>query len=288
MTVFDLKNGFHYAMHGNGAYKGLRQTNTEDALLYWYHKGIRIFEIDMAKTDDEQYVAVAHDLNDNSLKRLEIFDIPKTRTADWFMMQKLFDVSTKGLKPLSLQGILDILVEHQDIIVMLDLFGMFSKEESAKFTQVLCDLVTDRSIENRLLLEAYNFEMIEGISSNAERFNVIYCARYEDNLHDTKAVSAEELILDNVKFVSYPWYCTKFHPGEIEDYVKHGIIVFSRTKYNTKKCLLKEAGVSVNIIAKRFDGWKIAYQWPAYMFTYLKRIFVKLYVKRRTKGNNNE
>ena len=127
MTVFDLKNGFQYAMHGNGAYKGLRQTNTLDALLYWYNKGVRVFEIDMARTDDNQYVAVAHDMKDKSLRRLEIFNPPKYRTAEWFMQQKLFSVSTKGLKPLSLQSIVNILKEHQDMIIMLDLFGMFSR-----------------------------------------------------------------------------------------------------------------------------------------------------------------
>lgn len=279
MTVFDLKDGFQYAMHGNGAYKGLRQTNTKDALLYWYNKGIRVFEIDMAKTDDDQYVAVAHDLKDKSLKRLEIFNPPQNRTADWFMQQKLFSISTKGLKPLSLQSICDILKDHQDIIIMLDLFGMFSKDDSANFTQSLCEMVADRLTEKRLLLEAYNWEMVEGIKEKTDKINIIYCARYEDNLQEKSTVSAEELIQKNVRFVSYPWYCSELHPGEIEAYAESGITVFSRTKYNTKDAMLQKAGVSVNIIAKRFDGWKIAYQLPAYMMTYIKRIMVKMFVR---------
>ena len=235
----------------------------------------------MAKTDDDKYVAVAHDLKDKSLKRLEIFNAPSERTYNWFMEQKLFSISTRGLKPLSLERILTILETYSDIVIMLDLFGMFSSDESSDFTRTISDFIIDDSLIDRLLLEAYNLNMVAGIKQINEKINVIYCARYEDNNNDKNAVSCEELKKWNIKFVSYPWYCSKDHPKEIKGYARNGIVVFSRTKYNTIDSILKNAGVSVNIIAKRFDGWRIMYQWPLYMATYIKRVFIKLYITMR-------
>lgn len=279
-TVFDLQNSFEYAMHGNGAYRGLRQTNTLDAMLYWYQRGVRVFEIDMARTSDDQYVAVAHYLNKKDLRRLEIFELPAQCTADWFMKRKLFSVSTRGLKPLSLQMIVDLLCSHQDMIVMLDLFGMFTLDEAEHFVKSLRDIISDREdLWKRILIETYNSEMMDGIQKVSDNVNIISCVRYEENEKDEHTVKPQELLSRGVHFVSYPWYCSESHPGEVEDFAGNGLIVFSRTKDNTMSDKLKQAGVKVNIVAQKYDGWRIVYQYPMYMLTYLKRIGVKIYIK---------
>lgn len=279
-TVFELKNGFEYAMHGNGAYKGLRQTNTLDAMQYWHRKGVRIFEIDMARTADERYVAVAHYMNCKDLGRLELFDLPEKCTQKWFMNQKLFSISTKGLLPLSLEGIIEELQTHEDIIVMLDLFGMFTEEEAKQFTQAVATCIGGRNdLWERILLESYNKKMADGIQSISEEANVIACVRYEENEHDESTVMPKELLDRNIQFISYPWYCVKEHQDELENFVRNGITVFSRTKDNTNTADLRNIGVNVNIIAQRYDGWKIIYQYPLYMMTYIKRIVVKMYLR---------
>ena len=279
-TVFELKNGFEYAMHGNGAYKGLRQTNTLDAMKYWYRKGVRIFEIDMAHTADGRYVAVAHYMNRKDLGRLELFDLPEKCTRNWFMKQKLFSISTNGLSPISLECIIEQLIIHDDMVVMLDLFGMFTEEEAKQFTQAVATCIGGRNgLWERILLEAYNKEMADGIQSISQEANVIACVRYEENEHDETTVIPNELLDRGIGFVSYPWHYVKEHQGEIENFIHNGLTVFSRTKDNTSVADLKRVGVNVNIIAQRYDGWKIIYQYPLYMLTYIKRIAVKVYVK---------
>jgi len=280
MTVHDLKHTYQYGTHGLGAYRGLRQTNTREAFDYWYQKGIRVFEIDMAHTMDDGYVAVAHGMDNVSLGRLEIALLPEQRTYGWFMGQKLFAVSTKGLTPLSLADIVELLVQHPDAVVMLDLFGMFAQEQAAHFTRTLAEIIGSRTaLWERLLLEAYDLNMARGIQSAQPRANVIYCVRYEENVSQPTTLSPEELMGEGIRFASYPWYCTQLHPGEIETYAAAGMTVFSRTKFNTKDKALRSAGVHVNLIAKRFDGARIVYQWPLYMATYFKRIAVKLYLR---------
>lgn len=282
MTVYELKNSFQYAMHGLGAYKGLRQTNSIDAFEYWYKKGVKIFEIDMAKAEKGKYVAVAHDLKDWSLHRLELFNLPKEseRTLRWFMHQRLFKVSTKGLKPFSLKEVVETVDKYQDIIFMFDLFGMFTEDDAKLFTNTLARIIGDRNnLWDRLLIEAYNVEMITGINEGDKKANIIFCSRYEENSNERTTISAQELLSKGVNFVSYPWCYSNKHNGEIKAYSDADITVFSRTKYNTKNSKLKKEGVSVNIIANRFDGVKIVYQFPLYMLTYINRLGIKIYLK---------
>ena len=277
-------------MHGLGAYRGLRQTNTYDAMVHWYNKGIRVFEIDMAKTTDGKYVAIAHDLSDKALRRVELFSLPENRTQDWFMAQKLFSISTHGLKPLSLESIIDFTKEKEDVVVMLDLFGMFGSKDTKLFVESLQEIVgSATSIWSRLLLEAYNLYMIQGIQQAGDLAQIIYCARYEGNADKQESISPNELLRRGISFVSYPWRYSKQHPREIREYANANITVFTRTVFNTKDRQLKVDGVSVNIIAKRFDGVFIVGQLPIYMASYVKRILVKIYIAtvcRRKNGSN--
>ncbi len=288
MNINELKGSYNYAMHGNGAFKGLRQTNTMEAFSYWHGKGIKIFEIDFARTADGNYVAVAHTVEDKSLRRLEIIDLPpvEQRTEEWFMSQKLFSISTKGLTPLSLKTCVETARANKDCIFVFDLFGFFTKDECFDFAQKMKGFAgDDNELWNRILLEAYNGEMSEGLASGAPEGNIIYCARYEYNDKEDGFVSPDWLLERNIRFVSYPWKYENMFKGEIEKYSSAGITVFSRTKFNTKNGKLKAAGVSVNLIAKRFDGILIIFQYPLYMLTYFKRIYVKKLVQKKTRGN---
>ena len=292
MDVFDLKGSYRHAMHGGGAFKGLRQTNTREAIVYWYGKGVRVFELDFAPTADGQFVAVAHSMDDRSLNRLEILELPSrgNRTASWFMGQKLFPVSTRGLNPVSLDTVADLLEKCPDCIFMLDLFGMFSFQECRVFTAALLERLPDAAtMRNRILVEAYNRDMADGIQTAWQDANVIYCVRYEGNLDANETIPPEELLSRGIRFVSYPWYCTRKHPGELQSYSQAGITVFSRTKFNTLDNTLRDAGVSVDIVAVKFDGIGILWQFPLYMATYLKRMAVKIRLAaRRRKRNMNQ
>ena len=281
-TIQQLKTTFSYAMHGNGAYKGLRQTNTLEALEHWYAKGVRIFEIDMARTSDGDYVAVAHYLNRRDLRRLEIFDIPEQCTRDWFMSQKLFSVSTSGLTPLSLESIVQLLREKKDIIVILDLFGLFQYSEARDFTLRLQGLIKEDSLWDRILIESYSGDMTEGIQAVAGCANIMACVRSELNENSPQAISPEELLSKNVQFVSYPWHYVKKHPGELASYSRAGITIVSRTKSSLGSSGLRTEGAHVNLVANRFsDGWLGRLQWAWYMLSYVKRIFIKVYIRIR-------
>lgn len=278
-SVSQLKQGFHYAMHGGGAYKGLRQTNTLEAIEYWYRKGVRIFELDMAQTSDGDYVALAHSLNRKDLRRVEVFDLPNKCTKEWFMKQRLFSISIHGgLTPLSLESIVNLLKDKQDIIVMFDLFGLFKKNEAAHFTERLYELIGDFPFWQRILIEAYNTDMVEGIHTASLESNVILSVRSELNADKPYASSLLQLMAENIHFISYPWHFYKYYPKEISQYTEAGIVVFSRTKSNIGSCRLRNKGITVNLVANRFNTYLMPLQWLVYMSTYLKRIVVKTFI----------
>lgn len=271
-------NSLHYAMHGCGAYKGLRQTNTKEAVEYWYSKGVRIMEIDIAETDDKDYVALAHYLRKRDLERVELFDIPEIKTKDWFTSQKLFSISTSGLTALCLDTIIQLLKEYKNLHVMFDLYGLFSFQQAETFAEVFKEKTSDRGIKDRVLLEAYSKEMVDGIRNVDADINIIYCVRYEKNLLDAECISVDYLKLNNIGYISYPWYITKYHKSEIEQYSSAGVVVYSRTKSNIKNNQLVKAGVTVNIVPVVYDRYLLPIQWLFYHLTYVKRAIVKLYI----------
>ncbi len=274
-----LKTGYHYCMHGLGAVGGVRQTNTLEAFQRWYYKGVRVFEYDLAITEDKQYVAVAHTVDQKSMRRMEVLEIPESYSFDWFMQQRLFSYTTKGLTPLSLADVIRLLKENTDCCFMLDLFGMFTAAELTPFLEALDLLVAeDENVKSRLLLEAYNEEMAETIYGHSAQYNIIYCARYEGHM-DGEAVSVAYLRAHGIEFVSYPWMYTEHFPEEIKMYTDAGMTVFSRTVFNTKVKALKKVGVTVNIVSYQFHGWKIIYEFPLYALACVKRILMKFKIK---------
>lgn len=283
-SLQNLKTQYGYCMHGLGAIKGLRQTNTYEALNLWYKRGVRIFEFDIAKTDDNKYVAAAHTVDKKSMTRMEILEEPDRYSYEWFMNQRLFPLTAGGLTPLSLSDIFELLNSHKDCIFMLDLFGMFTELELIPFLEAADSLLTNyNDINDRLLLEAYNREMSDTISSHSLKYNIIYCARYEGNTDKDGAVPIDYLKDKQISFVSYPWMYEKDFPGEIKAYSEAGITVFSRTKYNTKDKKLRAAGVSVNIVGYKFARVLIVIQLPLYMLACINRLVSKIKIKFRQK-----
>lgn len=279
MTVHELKGKFNYCMHGLGAFAGVRQTNTKEAFLRWYKKGVKVFEFDIGKTDDSKYVAVAHTVDEKSMRRMEVFEKPDIYAYDWFMKQTLFSLSTKGLTPISLQNIVDMLSDYKDAVFMLDLFGMFAKEQILKFLEALTFCIGEKKeLHERLLIEAYTTETVALISKSG--YKGIYCARYEYNTGENDVESVISFLKENdIFFISYPFMYTEMFPGEIEKYSKSGMTVFSRTKYNNKNKKLIESGVSVNIVSYVFEKKVCVFQYMRYMLACTRRLLAKIYVR---------
>ena len=248
ITIYDLKDSFHYAMHGMGEYRGFCHTNSKEAFSFWYQRGIRIFEVDVAETDDREFVCIAHHLDYKTLKRLGIKDIPDSPNSAWFLRQKLLPRLTGGLTPLSLRNLTELLREHGDLILMMDLFGQFSEGTMARFACRMNELTADDlQLRKRVLVEVYNKDMLDEVRGNCSDIHIIYGIDGGDRRCDY-TVSAGQLREWGIEFVSFPWHYRTKYPGRLQELTNSGMTVFSRTIDNLREKALRSAGVNVMLI----------------------------------------
>lgn len=267
-SVCDLKIGFHVAMHAMGSYHKLTYTNSREAFLSWYAKGIRVFEVDLAEAEDGQFVCIAHHVTYKDLKRVGISEIPEHITSEWFLRQKLFPNMSKGLTPLSLEDLVDLLKQYDDVVLMLDLFGQFEERILENFSRRLNHFVgEDTSVMDRLLIETYNEEMTAVISKRIPRAHIIYGIDDLATGAGNAAFSIERMKEMGIEFVSFPWHYTVKYPGRLKELVENGLTVFSRTLDNLKEDTLRNAGVRVLLIDRYYERTRGLAYTQIYIYT---------------------
>lgn len=250
MNIEGLKNTFQYGMHGCGYYKGTNHVNSLDALKYWRSQGVKVMEIDMAKTPDGGFVALAHLMNKHYLNLVEL-DLPSNTedaTEEWFVSNKLCNRTTNGLSPMSLPMIIELMESDSELIIMFDLWRMWRMEDTYSFSNRLLELFHDNKLMNRCVIEVYNREMIRGIKKADNRLNIMYCVHAPREPEFEEDVSP--LILKNfgIDIISYPWSFIKQYPGELESYKEQNFTVFSLSVDNRYHNQMKKAGVNVNLV----------------------------------------
>ena len=251
MKIEELKNTFQFGMHGCGSYKGTYHVNSLEAFRYWMDKGVKVFEIDIAKTSDDRYVALAHKMNAHCLKSVEINpyrDNSKDKfTEEWFMRNKLCARTTSGLTPMNLDVILSEMTKNSEFVVMFDLWGLWDSDSTFSFSKQLIEKAPQEIID-RCVLEVYNKEMLAGIRKSSPQLQVMYCVHGSEAPEFDENVSPFILKELGVEIISFPWVCTKDYPGEIESYHKEGFTIFSLCQDCRQKKSMKNVGVNVSLV----------------------------------------
>lgn len=288
-TVNDLRNSFNIGVHGCGFYAGTQHSNTLEGFKYWQRKGIKIIEVDISITSDGKHVALAHKMMPTYLKRLEIYDFEDKNayTHDWFMNQKLFRYSTKGLHPLDLKTIVDELSADEDLIVMFDLYCLWSEDDAYNFTQELMSYIGNRSnIRQRILIEAYCQNMIQGIRNASDtEIPIIYCVRDDTAGGHHQYFSPTELKRKGIVFLSYPYHYTERYPGEITQFASDSSFVLlsyckDRRRVNDCKNLGGAKIVLVDFFAQKTD---FIIQYPLYIVGRVKNRLIQSVISRLKK-----
>lgn len=255
MRFEELKNGFCYGMHGCGFYKGVYHVNAYEPFKYWQKKGVQVMEIDIAKTSDGLFVALAHLMNERFLSWVEVTHFPlqdgEGCTEKWFMNQKLCAKTTKGLSPMNLTMIVDEMVNATDLFIMFDLWGMWERNDTRCFAQQLQILFEKSGVVNmaeRCVIEVYNKSQLRGIRDVSDHLNIMYLVHGSMAPEFDENVSPAILKSLGVNAISFPWIYTKEHPGELEQYHQEGFVVFSLYKDNRYSRQMRKCGVNVNLV----------------------------------------
>lgn len=249
-----LEKDFQFGMHAGGMINGIMFTNSLEALKYWLSHGIKIFELDIDVTQDGDYVA-CHNFNKDVLGKMEIENIPEICTKEWFLNQKLYAESTSGLTTMDLQKVIELLHLYRDICIMIDP-KMYSYSAYYSLLKKLQLLINKYKVDgSRIIVETYNFDMIQATKEFRDIFQFQYCVDDEIQMGNSEQMrklpiekQIEILKKYDIKIVSYPW---KFAVEKLEIIKKlkeEGFILFSKTRNDIFCDLLKLAGVNVNLI----------------------------------------
>lgn len=281
MTIENLRGNFTYAMHGCGAFRGILHSNSKEAYNHWKNK-VKVFETDVVETEDSQFVLFAsHGLTARDLKRLEIYNPVSSglRTKEWLLNQKVFTRSSCGLSVMSLEYVMDEMLEDENLIFIFDLFGLW--ESTSSFAQQLVKLVRGRNLLNRIIVEVYYEIQIEALKDIDRRINIMYCVK-EESLPRPNNIKMERLIELGVGSISYPWHYLD-DSNDLKRYVQAGFIIMSLTKSNRKCKKLKELGVNINNVDIVYTIGSLGCQISMYLWGRLKWYVVKIYDRYITK-----
>jgi len=241
-------------MHAGGMINGEMLTNTHQAYKYWRDKGESMFEFDICRTDDGEYVTT-HDFKPNYFQKRRIDPIPDTLSAEWFLSQNLFFNDKGPFQAMNLRYILfELLQKHIDQ-VMLD-----PKDFTFKGTLLFLDYIAKElnclKIEpEQIVIELYNPDMIAASRQYPMRVVYQYCVDddiQQGNSSESRNLPNEDLIdylNDNgIHVVSYPWKQAVENLPLLKLLIDNDFIVYSRTRNNIFHDLLEQTKISVNIV----------------------------------------
>ncbi len=131
-----------FIAHAGGQYNGYKYTNSLEALDYSYAKGHRLFELDIIKTSDGQFVA-AHDWK--KWKKITGYGGETPPTKAIFLTQPIYN----DLTALDMDRINEWFSEHKDAILVTDKIN-----EPVTFSEAFVD-------KKRLMMELFTWRAVK-------------------------------------------------------------------------------------------------------------------------------
>ena len=249
LSIQDFKSGFHIGMHGLGMLHGIPHTNSLEALRFWRKKNIRFFEVDIAATDDKQFILLSHNAAKKDLEKLEVFKAPLDGkySLNWFRGIRTCEKSIdNGLMINTLEEFLSFVAKDEQIVAMIDPYGRSFDE-----IEQIAGLITEyekkhNNFLERILLELYTLNDVKKIQNYNRNIHIIACVK-EDKYNfwgEKKDISA----LSEVDFISCKWKYIN-DEREVLDYCKlHNIGILSLSRFDNNITAKKKAGININLV----------------------------------------
>ncbi|MDC7291852.1 hypothetical protein NXH76_29230 [Blautia schinkii] len=183
---FSWKN-YQVIAHALGGLEGKAYLNSKESFINYYEKGVRLFEVDLAKTEDGVWVC-RHSWN-NSLGQWE-GEGKQVMTAENFLSTPLYGKFT----PMTFKELLLLLKDYPDAFVLLD-----SKQYSVRnYRRTLEDyseyleiarMVDAEHVLGQLIPEIYNEAMFPGTAQMYRFPSYIYSLWQEYSAKELKQIA---------------------------------------------------------------------------------------------------
>lgn len=245
---------FQYGMHACGFIHEIMFTNSLESLKYWYSRGVKIFEVDIDNAGNGEFVA-CHNFTKETFLKMEIEDIPKECTCEWFEKQKLYPKTTEGLTPMTLKKLFELLCEHSDMLLMIDP-KVYSYAETCLLLDKMNGYIDEFGVDGkRIIFETYNEDMIWATREYPGMMQYQHCVDDEMQMGTSEKIRSWDLEVlikflkeSDIHIVSYPWKFAVENLERVKRLHEEGFIIFSKTRNDIFSDLVKRAGINVNII----------------------------------------
>jgi glycerophosphoryl diester phosphodiesterase len=150
--------------HALGGLDGFAYTNSREAFIGSYARGLRVFEADLVFTRDGQLVAL-HDWSPGLLSALG-FQIPPDAELPLTSAQFLQSRIHGRLTPLAVRDLLDLLRSHPDAWLVTDTKVTEGPEMTRPFQALVAAARdVDPAVLDRVIPQIYNQAMFPGVSA---------------------------------------------------------------------------------------------------------------------------
>lgn len=154
----------HYIVaHALGEIDGKTGSNSLEAFLSTYEKGVRVFEVDLQLTSDGHLVC-RHDFDQNSYYVLiqSVLNGDTSMDLERFVNEKIM----REYSSLTAEGLLNLLLTYDDAYIVTDTKDTDMEIVAEQFRQLvrLIEEIGDETLYDRVIVQVYNKEMYDVLS----------------------------------------------------------------------------------------------------------------------------
>lgn len=236
-----------YIAHALGGINDDKNTNSRDALENSYSKGIKLFEVDISLTSDEELVCINGWSKDVYNETLEIEYNKENAVMSY---EQFMNTKIKGkYTTMSFKDLIEFMKVHDDIYVMIDIGNQKKKKTKNIYEKIVQESNNDSKILNRLVINGSTTDMIKAVKEVYD-FKIINLywpskADRKDKKIDTKEEFIEYCKKNEISSLSTSLKTYKKEKDTIEYFKKKGLIVyvFTENDENEAKDILKDVDV---------------------------------------------
>lgn len=215
----------HYIVaHALGEIGGKTGSNSLEAFLSTYEKGVRVFEVDLQLTSDGHLVC-RHDFDQNSYYVLIQWVLNGDTSMDLerFVNEKIM----REYSSLTAEGLLNLLLTYEDAYIVTDTKDTDMEIVAEQFRQLgsLIEKTGDETLYDRVIVQVYNTEMYDFLSELYPFSHWIFTLYqlYQPDLEEIGAFCQE----NGIAVVTMPYESASLEKSEILH--SYGLKVYTHT-----------------------------------------------------------
>jgi glycerophosphoryl diester phosphodiesterase len=148
--------------HAMGGIQGKTYTNSYEAFIANYEKGVRVFEVDLQLTEDG-YLVARHDWDNVNLYEIYEQTPPAGKAGLPLTLKEFLSLKiNKNFTPLHFGDIVGLMMKYPDIYIVTDTKDVDARIIFMQFQKLVNKAISiDEKVLKRIVPQIYHYEMFE-------------------------------------------------------------------------------------------------------------------------------